>query len=112
MSSNIAMSAGWERRTALRKSVQMQRLRRFEHVRAPFDEREGPPPDRRAGRWLSIIFGTFGLLAPRNGTLIVAYLLCALSASEAVTHETRPVDIFQREDFDFFLSVGEYIFSL
>ncbi|MFM0226990.1 bestrophin-like domain [Paraburkholderia dipogonis] len=34
--------------------------------------------------WLSIIFGTFGLLAPRNGTLIVAYLLCALSASGAI----------------------------
>lgn len=34
--------------------------------------------------WLAIIFGTFGLLAPRNGTIIVAYLLCALSASGAI----------------------------
>jgi hypothetical protein len=34
--------------------------------------------------WLAIIFGTFGLLAPRNGTTVVAYLLCALSASGAI----------------------------
>ncbi|MDR5752695.1 MULTISPECIES: hypothetical protein [unclassified Caballeronia] len=34
--------------------------------------------------WLAIIFGTFGLLAPRNGTIIAAYLLCALSASGAI----------------------------
>jgi hypothetical protein len=34
--------------------------------------------------WLSIIFGTFGLFAPHNGTVIVFFLLCALSASGAI----------------------------
>jgi hypothetical protein len=34
--------------------------------------------------WLAMIFGTFGLLAPRNGTTVGAYLLCALSASGAI----------------------------
>jgi len=34
--------------------------------------------------WLAIIFGAFGLLAPRNGTIVVAFLLCALSASGAI----------------------------
>lgn len=34
--------------------------------------------------WLAIIFGAFGLLAPRNGTIVVALLLCALSASGAI----------------------------
>ncbi len=34
--------------------------------------------------WLSIIFGTFGLLAPRNGTIVVAYLLCAFCAAGAI----------------------------
>lgn len=27
--------------------------------------------------WLAIIFCAFGLLAPRNGTVVVAFLLCA-----------------------------------
>jgi hypothetical protein len=34
--------------------------------------------------WLAIIFGTFGVLAPRNGTIVVAFLMCALCASGAV----------------------------
>ena len=34
--------------------------------------------------WLCVIFGTFGLLAPRNGTVMFFFLLCALSASGAV----------------------------
>jgi hypothetical protein len=34
--------------------------------------------------WLSIIFGTFGLFAPRNGTIIVALIMCALSAAGAI----------------------------
>jgi hypothetical protein len=34
--------------------------------------------------WLAIIFGAFGLLAPRNRTIVVAFFLCALSASGAI----------------------------
>jgi hypothetical protein len=34
--------------------------------------------------WLAIIFGTFGVLAPRNATIIVAFWMCALCASGAV----------------------------
>ncbi|SAL09110.1 hypothetical protein AWB71_00022 [Caballeronia peredens] len=34
--------------------------------------------------WLAIIFGTFGVLAPHNGTIVVAFLTCALCASGAV----------------------------
>jgi hypothetical protein len=34
--------------------------------------------------WLAIIFGTFGLFAPRNGTIVAALLMCALSASGAI----------------------------
>jgi len=34
--------------------------------------------------WLSIIFGTFGLFTPRNGTVVVAMVLCALSTSGAI----------------------------
>lgn len=34
--------------------------------------------------WLSIIFGTFGLFAPSNGTIIAALVLCALSTSGAI----------------------------
>jgi hypothetical protein len=34
--------------------------------------------------WLSIISGTFGLLAPRNGTMVVAYPLCAFCAAGAI----------------------------
>ncbi|MEZ2354369.1 hypothetical protein [Caballeronia sp. RCC_10] len=34
--------------------------------------------------WLSIIFGAFGLYAPRNGTVVIALLLCALSAAGAI----------------------------
>lgn len=34
--------------------------------------------------WLSIIFGSFGMFAPRNGTIITAFLVCALSASGAI----------------------------
>ncbi|MEB0043145.1 MULTISPECIES: hypothetical protein [unclassified Pseudomonas] len=45
--------------------------------------------------WLSIIFGTFGLFAPRNGTIIVALLMCALSTSGAIyliEELSRPLD--------------------
>ena len=34
--------------------------------------------------WLSIIFGTFGMFAPRNGTIIAAFVVCAVSTSGAV----------------------------
>lgn len=34
--------------------------------------------------WLAIIFGTFGLFSPRNGTVIFFFLLCAFSASGAI----------------------------
>ena len=34
--------------------------------------------------WLSIIFGTFGLFTLRNGTVVVAMVLCALSTSGAI----------------------------
>jgi hypothetical protein len=31
--------------------------------------------------WLTIIFTTFGLLSPRNATVIVVLIVCAISAS-------------------------------
>ena len=31
--------------------------------------------------WLSILFGTFGLFAPRNGTVMAALVLCAVAVS-------------------------------
>ncbi|MDR7006229.1 bestrophin-like domain [Paraburkholderia strydomiana] len=34
--------------------------------------------------WLAVIFGTFGVLSPRNGTVIFAFLICALCASGAI----------------------------
>lgn len=34
--------------------------------------------------WLSVIFGTFGLFAKANGTVIAALMLCALSTSGAI----------------------------
>jgi uncharacterized membrane protein len=34
--------------------------------------------------WLSIIFGTFGLFAPRNGTILAVLMMCALSTSAAI----------------------------
>ena len=34
--------------------------------------------------WLAIIFGTFGLFAPRNATVIAALFVCALSVSGAI----------------------------
>lgn len=34
--------------------------------------------------WLCIIFGTFGLFAHHNGTIIAALVLCAISASGAI----------------------------
>jgi hypothetical protein len=45
--------------------------------------------------WLVIIFAAFGLLAPRNLTVIAALLLCALSASGAILlilEMDRPLD--------------------
>ncbi|MGT2429554.1 bestrophin-like domain [Cupriavidus basilensis] len=34
--------------------------------------------------WLSIVFGTFGLFADRNGTIIAALMMCALSTAGAI----------------------------
>lgn len=34
--------------------------------------------------WLCVIFGTFGLFAPHNGTVVFFFLLCALSAAGAI----------------------------
>lgn len=45
--------------------------------------------------WLSIIFGSFGLFAPRNYTLIAVLMLCALSTSASillVEELNRPLD--------------------
>lgn len=45
--------------------------------------------------WLSIIFGSFGLFAPYNGTVIVALFTCALSTSAAmflIQEMNRPLD--------------------
>ncbi len=45
--------------------------------------------------WLSIIFGAFGVFAPCNGTVIAAFLTCALSASAAILliqEMNRPLD--------------------
>jgi hypothetical protein len=34
--------------------------------------------------WLAVIFGTFGVLAPRNATIVIAFWMCALCASGAI----------------------------
>jgi hypothetical protein len=34
--------------------------------------------------WLTIIFATFGLFSPRNGTVIIVMFICALSAAAAL----------------------------
>ncbi len=34
--------------------------------------------------WLSIIFASFGLFAPRNATVVAAFFVCALSVSGAI----------------------------
>ena len=34
--------------------------------------------------WLAILFGSFGLFAPRNGTVIGALLICSLSVAAAI----------------------------
>ena len=34
--------------------------------------------------WLTIIFGSFGLFAPRNGTVVAVLFLCALSVSGSI----------------------------
>jgi hypothetical protein len=34
--------------------------------------------------WLAVIFGTFGLFAPRNATVLAGLLVCALSVSGAI----------------------------
>jgi hypothetical protein len=34
--------------------------------------------------WLSLIFASFGLFAPRNATVIVTLFVCALSVSGAI----------------------------
>jgi Protein of unknown function (DUF4239) len=45
--------------------------------------------------WLSILFGTFGLFAPRNATVIVALVLCAVAVSGStflILEMHRPFD--------------------
>jgi uncharacterized membrane protein (DUF485 family) len=45
--------------------------------------------------WLSIIFGSFGLFAPRNGTIVVVLAMCAVSAAATillVEELNRPLD--------------------
>ena len=45
--------------------------------------------------WLSVIFGAFGVFAPKNGTVIAAFFTCALSASAAILlieEMNRPLD--------------------
>lgn len=47
--------------------------------------------------WLSIIFGSFGLFAPRNGTIVVVLMMCALSTAATillVEELNRPLDGF------------------
>jgi hypothetical protein len=34
--------------------------------------------------WLAIIFGTFGLFSPRNGTVLIVMIICSLSAAAAL----------------------------
>ena len=34
--------------------------------------------------WLCIIFALFGLFAPKNGTVIAAFFVCAMSVSGAI----------------------------
>jgi hypothetical protein len=34
--------------------------------------------------WLALLFGSFGLLAPRNGTVVAVFLVCALSITGAL----------------------------
>jgi hypothetical protein len=34
--------------------------------------------------WLSIIFASFGVFAPRNATVVAAFFICALSVSGAI----------------------------
>jgi hypothetical protein len=34
--------------------------------------------------WLCILFASFGLFAPRNGTVLAAFFVCALSVAGAI----------------------------
>jgi hypothetical protein len=34
--------------------------------------------------WLTVIFGTFGLFAPRNATAVAGLIVCTLSVSGAI----------------------------
>ena len=34
--------------------------------------------------WLTVLFGSFGLFAPRNGTVFAALLICILSVSASI----------------------------
>jgi uncharacterized membrane protein len=34
--------------------------------------------------WLRLIFASFGLFAPKNATVMAAFLVCALSVSSAI----------------------------
>ncbi len=51
-------------------------------------ERQGPNVQRVAlgvlVSWITIIFASFGLGAPRNGTVVVAFLICALAIGGSV----------------------------
>jgi len=45
--------------------------------------------------WLTVLFLSFGLLAPRNGTVVAVLLICALSVSSVVflvLEMDRPLD--------------------
>ena len=47
--------------------------------------------------WLTGLFVSFGLFAPRNGTVLAVLLICALSVSSAiflVLEMNRPLDGF------------------
>ena len=45
---------------------------------------DGQCPDIRAPTRVAAIFASFGLNAPRNATVVVAFLVCALSIGGAV----------------------------
>ena len=34
--------------------------------------------------WLAVLFACFGLLSPRNGTVVVVFLVCAISVAGAI----------------------------
>jgi hypothetical protein len=45
--------------------------------------------------WVTVIFASFGLNAPRNGTVVVAFLICALAIGGSIfliLEMDRPLD--------------------